>query len=369
MQRTTCPFCNAAVIETSALPRVLCPRCGEAFAPSAWNETADLAPSVPAAVASKFPHKAFAISLVISLAAVAAALAWFQPWQTPTPAVTATTEVATIPAAALNGLSHLPSGVNIVVAIQPAAMLRFHDGPQDSRDIYNSFGLPAALVGTLLNAGIEPRQVEQIVAGITFAPDRLIPGLTVVLKLRSPVNEDMLLQALQAERKPLAGRPVYVSKSTNLLAAKLDDRTWLLGLTDTDLTHKPQTGLDHLPAVVQTGIRGLDPASYAWAVTDQRDWSAASPIFKVEAGKAIAAKLAKVRGASAAFSFDRGPLTKVVLEFADPTTAKAVNESLKNQLPADAVRSVKESAVQVEVRQAPEESIRRIRALIAAAMK
>ncbi len=348
--RTACPFCNSQVIEPAEVPRVVCPRCGESFEPAAWEPTAETLPTA-SATSSPFPVRALYVylSLTMSLVAVICAIGYYKPWvTTPAPVAPLTGAASTIPPTALSGLRYIPASANVVVALQPAAMVAFHPTAQ-----FRTLGLPEGMIAVLEKTGLTPEKIEQIVAGLSFAIDKPIPALTVVLKLRQPVDEEKMLDALRAEKKPIAGRPVYTTKMSMLLATKIDDRTWLFGFDDKDfaLADQPAVSPAHFADSVNTAIRELEPSSYAWLVTERsRKWSESSPLL--QAAKPLAAKLSQVQQASASLSFDREPLTRVSLLLIDAATAREVEKYLKQHLP-DATVTVTDNSIAGEIKQQP----------------
>ena len=125
----------------------------------------------------------------------------------------------------------LDPSTNVLFAVQPTQL-----GP-DPDQLLTKLGLPADVTNRLRAAGIELAQVDHLVGGVTVAGDNLIPGIAVVLKLRSPLaDKERFLKAIQATKQAKAGRATYtVTLGLPFTMVKIDDTTYLFGLLPTDL--------------------------------------------------------------------------------------------------------------------------------------
>lgn len=279
-------------------------------------------------------RKAIAILSVLLLVAVP--LVFLRPWETPAPAPIEMPAgpVVTLPPMALAGLRYLPASTNVIIAVQPAALAAFNP-QQPPRKVLTGAGVPELILATFENAGVPFEEVEQVVAGLTLQPDKLIPGVSVFAKFRKPVAEESFLKALQAERKPTAGRSVYMSKFNNLLVTPIDDRSWLFGLIDDDLAMAdiPSKSLSHLSQPIRLAMsERIDPAAYAMAVTGEAKWDEANAFIAMSLKK-TAAKLAKVRSLAVGISHSAdGPNLKLSLVTIDSATASEVSGILRTTL-------------------------------------
>lgn len=329
--RTVCPFCNAVIVE-HVIPaaRTLCPRCAESFSATEWEPTSESRSDESGPIRSE-TRRGLILSSLIALALVGAALVWFRPWGEPPPPRPMQRTAATIPPAALSGLHYLPATANVIIALQPAALLAMT--PENEREqpnrMFERLGVPESVLATLARAGIEPQDIEQIIAGLTLAP--AFPRLTLVVKLRRPADREKLLTAMQAERKPVAGRAVYTTKLSLLLFMPIDDVTMLFGLSDEDFARAdpPNAGIGHWPEAIRESLtQSLDPSSLAWIVTADRDWSKdLQPLISPE-------RLRNFRSLTAGAFYDNGPRLRIHLLMADAATAEQIRAALDAKLPA-----------------------------------
>jgi hypothetical protein len=309
-----------------------------------WEETEDAV--TPTAIRSDplASYKKTAIGFAAILALLGIALAIYLN-RRPKPSVDivpAFNDIPTIPPAALSGLQYLPSSVNVMVAVQPSASLAFGDRGGNPREFFIAAGVPEQLIATLEQAGISLDNIGQIVVGLTFAQDKLIPAVTMVLKLNKSLdNPDAFLKSLHAEHKPIAGRPIYTTKFASMLLSPVDDKTWLFGYTDDDLTIGPAAGVTRFSPAIQDALtHRLNLSSYAWIATDNRNWSDAHPLLRAENYKKLAAKLARGRSLAADLHYDNGPRFNLDVELADAATANELRDAIQTRLPKNSVMAV-----------------------------
>lgn len=348
--RTACPLCNAwnYAEKEDLTDRVACSRCGESFAATRWEPATDAdeaaAMAQPAAAPKPMIWRMLPPFVALCCMLVAAWLTFRpEPTQPPPPPRAAAVQ----PAAALAGLRHLPDGVGIVFAIQPAAMLEM-TGTQP-RELLDLTGDPGGLFAALDRAGVKPGDIEQIVGGISLARDRLVPGLTIYLRLRSePRDPDAFLTALRAVRRQTKAKVIYTTSISGMLLKPLGGGAYLLGLGEDDLSiETPRPNLDHLADDIRQSLsERLSPAAFAWVIAGSRDWSTASPILQLPGGEELAARLAQGRSAAAGFSCEPSTTLKLTLSLRDAAAAEAVAGWLKERLPPKAVVEIVGSELQ-----------------------
>ncbi|MEO2088025.1 MAG: hypothetical protein ABGY75_00805, partial [Gemmataceae bacterium] len=244
--RVSCPFCNTPFDLPAAPPsgRTACPRCGESVPVSSSAEATD-APAVvvvpgPTTPAGKpaFPLAAVSLGLT-ALIAIAFGVWWFTRPPAPGP-TTATTKSdrppATVPPAAVPVLKYLPRDSQVVVAVQPQQVVQYAARTGRPADqLFGQLGLPKSLLDKLSAAGFPPESLDHIALGANVT-DLASLGVTFVVAVRTPIDEDKLRRDLKATVNPdrrdhwraeIGGVPVHVTRA--------DDRTLLFAWKEADL--------------------------------------------------------------------------------------------------------------------------------------
>lgn len=326
--RVSCPFCNSSAVLPARPPtgRTACPRCGEVFPVTAAEEVDE--PPTPAGPAAAPPSgplpaaRSLLVSLLLAAAVLGAGLYFYRPFgssQPPPPPPADAHPPGTVPPAALAGLRYLPAGVNVAFAVQPAPLLVYADRTNaDPTVLLAAPGVPVTFTAALDRLGLPLDRIDHVAGGLSVADDNL-PGLTLVLRLRQPVaDEAAFLRALRAEKKPKAGRVTYAVTLANLplTMTQVDDRTYLFGLTDRDLSaadHPPEAPA--LPAELRAALATrLSPASFAWAATDAERWADKKLVGAVLKGYVRGAKDPKVKDRLTKLTLGRQTVVGVSLE-------------------------------------------------------
>lgn len=324
--RVACPHCNGVVTLAAVPPsgRAACPRCGELIPVKGAEPVPDDVPQ-PAALAPHppgFPSRALLLSLGLAAVILVIGMSIFRPWEQTSPQPVADRPPGTTPPAALAGLGYLPPTANVVLAVQPAPLLAYAERTKaDPKELLTRSGVPAPVTDALDRFGLPLDQIDSAVVGLSLT-DQALPGVTGVLTLRRPVaDEDEFLRRLRAEKKPVAGRPVYtVTAGFPLVMTKVDPTTYLFGLTDTDLKaadapHPPGGG--HLPVDLRESLTArLSPASFAWVATASEKW-AEKPVLKLALKAPQLVPLTQIRAAAVGVSLEPDPVLKVALKPAD----------------------------------------------------
>jgi hypothetical protein len=293
-----------------------------------------------------------ALLLSCGLAAVvlAAGLYFYWPFGgSPPPSQPDTLPPGTTPPAALAGLRHLPAGANVVFAVQPGPVLAYAERTgADPKAVLATLMIPREAVDGLERAGLPLDRIDHVVGGVTLTPADLFPGFALVLKLRQPVaDEERFLQALKAEKKPKAGRPVYAVflAGLPLTMTTIDDRTYLFGFLEKDLSAADAPpGPAALPPALRDAITTkLSPASFAWAATDAAAW-ADMAVVKAFATNSKDPRvrdrfelLGRGRQAVVGASLEPDPRLRVAVRTRDAEAAGGLREYLAGKLPAAAV--------------------------------
>lgn len=352
--QVSCPYCNAVVTATEA--KTACPRCGESFETANAEVVEGVAnsSSTAAARASSFLQSRAAIvaSIAVALAILGVGLAVLRPWaDAPKPTI-ATVEVrpaGTAPPLALVGLTYLPATVNVAFAVQPGPLVAYAErtGTPPKEWLAKS-GIPGPILALLDKLGIPLEQIDHLVGGVSIGAQSgdVLPGLTVVLRLRKPIaDEDHFLKQLGADKpRPKAGRTTYaVNVGAPLMMTKLDPLSYLFGLKDEDLSasDKPfAEGGGQLPKELRDAItHRLSPASFVWIATDSDRWGD-KPIAKLPATldpkkwKDLATKLNRGRAVVAGLSLEPEPMLRLAVRLADIKDAENLRAPFQDAFPA-----------------------------------
>jgi hypothetical protein len=335
--RVSCPFCNTP-FDLPAVPpsgRTVCPRCGESVPVSSSAETTDAPASVvvPGSTASPansgVPLAAISLGLT-ALVAVAAGVWWFTRPPAPGPTTAATKPdrpAATVPPLAVPVLKYLPRDSQIVVAVQPQQVVQYAARTGRPADqLFGQLGLPKSLLDKLSAAGFPPESLDHIAVGANVT-DLASLGVTFVVSVRTPIDEDRLRRDLKATVNPdkrdhwkadLGGVPVHVTR---------DDRTLLFAWKEADLggAKAPSAGFADLRPGVKESVEKLSVSSFAWIATDSTDWAkvkGVEAIAGLSGQKDLPKRLDGVRAAVVGLSFEPTVTLSVRVRLADAGKAK-----------------------------------------------
>ena len=351
--QVTCPYCNAVVAATEA--KTICPRCGEAFETANAEVVEGIANSrTVAAPPAGFLQSRAAIlaSIVVAIAIIGIGLAVLRPWSDapkPTNVPVEARPTGTAPPLALVGLTYLPETVNIAFAVQPGPLVAYAERTgMPPKEWLAKSGIPATILALLDKIGIPFEQIDHLVGGVSIGAQSgdVLPGLTIVLRLRKPIaDEDRFLKQLGADKpRPKAGRTTYaVNVGAPLLMTKLDPLGYLFGLKDEDLsaTDKPfAEGGGQLPKELREAITNrLSPASFVWLATDSDRWGD-KPLAKLpgtldpKKWKDLPMKLNRGRAIVAGLSLEPEPMLRLAVRLADIKDAENLRAPFQNAFPA-----------------------------------
>ena len=336
--RVTCPFCNTPFDLPAAPPsgRTACPRCGESVPVSSAAETTDAPAPVVAPGPISPPAKSgvplAAISLgLTALIAVAFGVWWFTrpPASGPTTAASKPDRPpATMPPAAVPVLKYLPRDSQIVVAVQPQQVVQYAARTGRPADqLFGQLGLPKSLLDKLSAAGFPPEALDHIAVGANVT-DLAGLGVTFVVSVRTPIDEDRLRRDLKATVNPdrrdhwkadLGGVPVHVTRA--------DAHTLLFAWKEADLggAKAPTDGFADLRPGVKESVEKLSLSSFAWLATDSTDWAKVKGVEAVaglSGQKDLPKRLDGVRAAAVGLSFEPTVTLSVRVRLADAGKAK-----------------------------------------------
>lgn len=284
MTALTCPYCNTA-FDASDGERVVCPRCGEAMPAkllppgSGPRESGE---DRPAPVESKPAVRAVTIFAALLLIGVIVGLGfwYFGPNQKNlTEATNATVPSATRPPLALPGLRYLPADAQVALALQPSPLLQYAERVGKSPEqLLTDWGLPVGVFNGLKKAGVPLDRIDYFVLSAGF-PDVGLPRLSIVLTLREPIRDESEFRRVLNVRQNAdkAGRAKVELPGIPLPMEmhKVDDKIYLFSSDGTTLDGmvQPKANAEFLMAGVRDSLGALDPASFAWVATDNRDWA------------------------------------------------------------------------------------------------
>jgi len=287
MTPLTCPYCNTAFDASDALDvdRVVCPRCGEAM-------PAKLLPpgrgprksgeDRPAPMESKPGVRVLAIFATLLLIAAFVGLGfWYfgSDQKNRIEGTNATVPPATRPPLALPGLRYLPADAQVAIALQPSPLLQYAErAGKTPEELLADWGLPVAVFNGLKKAGVPLDRIDHLVLGAGF-PDVGLPRLSIVLALREPIRDESefrrILNIRQNADKPGRAKVELPGIPLPMEMHKVDDKIYLFSSDGATLDGmvKPKANAEFLPAGVRDSLGALDPASFAWVATDNRDWA------------------------------------------------------------------------------------------------
>lgn len=344
--RLSCPHCNHQFL-LPTLPesgKTVCPRCDELMPTSNAIESAETADQNP--VGDQEPTEQgssllFTIvagsALTISLLSIGLVIFFFvqstdrppeqaDPNQQPT--------VSTWPPMVLPSLAYLPSSTNVIMAVQPRAMLGMAEQAGYSADeVWRQFDLPGDWESMVDSIGLKPDQINQLTLGLTVAKENPLPKGVFLLILAKPLdNEAELLKKLEASRfvpasgqarykLTLAGFPAEMTKANDTTYVFSTDGDWL----EQDWDQLKARGTGHLSQPIRTAIEKLSPAATAWIATGEAEWSETAV---VQLGSAVAKQpewpkqLQGLRAIAAGMSFEPEPTLVIKLLLQDGQNAE-----------------------------------------------
>ncbi|MCZ2344144.1 MAG: hypothetical protein LC104_20470 [Bacteroidales bacterium] len=314
IERVSCPYCNTGIHPShiSDTGRISCPRCGEYFA---ITNPAD-APTVPGGERGILPVsvngtpppatpdrpiglgglRSLVLLSVGFMVLIAIGFVFFLLPHSAKPKPTAATApqpklATTHPPAVLPGLGYLPPQSHFIAAVQPSALGIYAKRTQtEVRELLVKLGLPQPIMAFLDTAAVPLEDVESLVAGLILPDDNAIPQGVFVLTLRKPLqNPAALRAALKAKRSAAPGTGKHEKIEINGLPLELlerDAKTYIIATEGKLLTaaaQQPRIGIPAFSGHLRSELTQLSPASCAWIVTDQRDWSK-NPTVKLLAG-------------------------------------------------------------------------------------
>lgn len=232
----------------------------------------------------------------------------------------------------LRGLAFLPSSANVVFAVQPGPIVDYAARTgQNAVELLTRAGVPAAVLGSLGQAGVSLDAIDHVAGGV-FVPDADLGELRLglALVLRQPLaDEAKFLDALKA--RPTPGTPAKYAVEFGglpLRLAKAADDVWLLGWADRDVT-PTGTGLG-VPMRAALG-ESLTPTPCAWLLTDTTDWAAKRSLALLLSfgAKGAAPNLSRVRAAAAWLDLNGNPTYRVMARAATPADRAALVEAFR----------------------------------------
>ena len=284
MTALTCPYCNTA-FDAPGGERVVCPRCGEAMPakllpPGSGPRESD--GDRPAPVESKPGVRAVTIfaALLLTGALIGLGFWYFGPNQKNlTEATNASVPPATRPPLALPGLRYLPASAQVALALQPSPLLQYAErAGKTPEQLLADWGLPVGVFDGLKKAGVPLDRIDHFVLSAGF-PDVGLPRLSIVLALREPIRDESefrrVLNVRQNADKPGRAKVELPGIPLPMEMHKVDDKIYLFSSDGATLEGmvQPKPNAEFLPAGLRDSLVALDPASFAWVATDNRDWA------------------------------------------------------------------------------------------------
>ncbi len=335
MPRVACPHCNA-IVEAEG-DRAECPRCTETFDTTLAEHVLDqpiaVIPPTPRPQGFLYSRWAMAISIGLSLLILIVGLAIVRPWESKPKSDTPTKLPVVVSPLGLSGLSYIPAKANVLVAIQPMPLLVYAaQSKTNPRQLLTDAGIPSVLLDRINQSSISLDQIDHLIIGLSVSdePGSLLPGLTACLRLTRPVSdESQLLSALKAEKnsqRSKDGRTVYsLNVGLPLLMTAVDDRTYLFGLGDSDLSalKSPHPiGGAHLNTVLRESLTSrVSPTSFLWLATTSEKWNE-KPIYRTFEKSAFikpfADLLPRIRAVAMGLAVEEEPFVRVNIEYHDP---------------------------------------------------
>jgi hypothetical protein len=369
----TCPYCNALIVDpsgTAAGPRLLCPRCGEAFTarPQQLRGSADLqtipanAPDIAGVdldvdrrLRMRRRNRLVAAGVLCVMGLGAAVGLTYALYSQPERRAHDTrmphkargpnlTELPTTPAvtapAAMEALRWLPADCNVVAGVQVAELRQTETG----RDLLNHLAqmgkieVNAALLERW--TGLKVDEVDQLVVGVKADSD-FPPRAMLIVRTVRPYDSEVVRTALQAERLPDAnGKTLYKCKPRDGGLAPIlwcaDERTLVFGLLARHLEAipaKPAVGLERLSAQVRTLVENrLQAEGPVWIVGYGADWrkTAAAVLFPQK----DADVLGQVHGFAVQLQAERPTTLLASLQCDSPDAARELEKRLLATKPA-----------------------------------
>jgi hypothetical protein len=322
-ENLACPYCNASINVrpgTTAGQRIVCPRCGDAFAlrpldtftesprtplPAETGITA-AAPAAgpPFPVAPADPRSRRSIWLVggavvaVMLVMAGVGLAFMlmtqdqrrahdtsrpprRPGRQPGVPEPDIVRPAPVSPDKLAALSYLPPGANFLVGARIAELLDNPIGTRLLRDPIK-LGTSEYRLETLPGwVGLRLEDIDHLVFAAKV-DDAVVPPFYLVLRTASPYDEEQLRQRLKASRAAGVGKKkVYACRipkidfPSNVWFA--DERTLVLAMFADQLEplpDRPTEDLGQLPDRVREVLqKRREPVAPAWIVGHSRDWT------------------------------------------------------------------------------------------------
>ncbi len=378
----TCPYCNAPVSlppPMQAGQRIVCARCGEAFAlrpgqagvtttpatvPPADNSAIIETPPAPSSLAAapgrprrplltpeqKRRNRLAAGAILVGMVLMAglgltlalqtvgvrrANDAGLKKRATRSFFAQNQPEEAAASPAQLAALGYLPEGLNLLIGLNVGELQRDQAGRQllnQPVQIGPSEIKPAEIAGW---CGLPAGEVDHLVLALA-TEDPILPRGVLLVRTRKPYQVEQVRSALKAERVPAADRKnlfrfSWPRPSLQAVVWCIDDRTLALALVPSNLETmpaQPHSGLKHLPAE----LRGLleeriDPGASVWVVgvfeERTRNLLRAVPLLERDG----LGWLGSLRGLAGWAQVQEQVRTGVALHFPDEAAARKREES------------------------------------------
>ena len=285
MNSLVCPYCNTPFDLPGVPGRVVCPRCGEAIpakllTPSGGPQiaSADRPAPIEAAPASPMRRPPVIFSALVLVAVLVGLGIWYytnvhthetRPTQLASP--------PTRPPNSLPALRRLPADTQIVIAVQPPALIQYAERAGKTPEaLLAELGVPVGLLEGLAKAGIAIDGIDHLVVGVGLVDS---PKVSVALFLQKPLaNERQFREAVNLRLdpdKPGQGKVDLPGFMLPMSLLKADVTTYLFSTDANALEgmNRTQDSTDYLKPGLVESIKMLDPASFAWVATDNLNWS------------------------------------------------------------------------------------------------
>ena len=316
--RFRCPFCSTAAAFTDLPPggRVVCPRCGETFAPSPADAVDD---ATPVALGDAPPDDGTRRSLLplallggclatAVLAAFVYSLTRGSPERVRPQPVSVAVAPGVVPPLSLRGLAFLPAGSNVVFAAQFAGVeTAAFDAKMTPRVLLTQAGVPAELFATLDQLKLPVEAIDHVAGGLQVGTESPIPRAVVAVVLRAAPSDPAAVRA-KLNAVAVRGKPGHYTAAVRgypVALRELDPRIYLFATDAADLAPPAdRAGGGHLAAGVREAMARIDPAAAAWAATDAAEWAKLPAVvlgvkLLGDRAKVPADKLGDVRAAAA----------------------------------------------------------------------
>ncbi len=369
----TCPYCNASIgvpASATAGQRIICPRCGDAFAlrpaeaftplpqpprPAETGITAD-APPAAAPILERRSRRSngliAAVVLGVMLLMAGGGLAFMLRTQgerrahdtsrpprrpgrqpgVPEPDIVPVVRVAPDKLAALG---YLPANVNVLAGVHVAELLETPVGGQVLRNPIHFGTSKYRLADLPAWVGLRLEDLDHFIFAAQI-DDAVIPPFYLVLRTTQPYDDAAMRQRLNGARAAGAGKKkLYAFRAPHrdvpLYVWFADERTLVVALFPDQLEalpDQPADGLRQLPEEVRTVLQQRrEPAALVWVVGHSRNWAKTSAgKFLGGMKKEVQERLTALRTFGVWLVPDRSLDVKAVFECEDAAAAGGLEE-------------------------------------------